>query len=133
MNSTWTDNYDASSWGNVCPGTGISSTPNVTLGQDYTLDEDCLNIKSVFPSFFSRSCLISLPYSIIRPAGVTEGDKLPVLFWMYVRSRAAPERIILISLLLAATVAALFRAPRTTRATTVPIWSSGRSRMASPL
>ncbi|GAA5994274.1 carboxylesterase/lipase family protein [Rhodotorula paludigena] len=65
VNSTWTDNYDASKWGNVCPGTGISSTPNITLGQDYTLDEDCLNI------------------NIIRPAGVTEGDKLPVLFWIY--------------------------------------------------
>ncbi|BGP42593.1 hypothetical protein JCM10449v2_006605 [Rhodotorula kratochvilovae] len=65
VNTTWTGTYDASAWGNICPGTGISSTPNATLGQNYVLDEDCLNI------------------NIIRPAGVKEGDALPVLFWIY--------------------------------------------------
>ena len=55
---------DASQWGNICPGSGISSTSNVTLGQPYTLDEDCLNI------------------NLIRPEGTKEGDELPVLFWM---------------------------------------------------
>ncbi|GAA6039277.1 hypothetical protein JCM8097_003240 [Rhodosporidiobolus ruineniae] len=61
----WNDTRDATSWGNVCPGSGISSTPNATLAQNYVLDEDCLNI------------------NIIRPSGVAEGDDLPVLFWIY--------------------------------------------------
>ncbi|BGP19130.1 hypothetical protein JCM10213v2_007217 [Rhodosporidiobolus nylandii] len=45
-NATWNGTRDATAWGNVCPGIGISSTPNATLGQNYVLDEDCLNIKS---------------------------------------------------------------------------------------
>ncbi|GAA5837353.1 hypothetical protein JCM11251_004974 [Rhodosporidiobolus azoricus] len=64
-NSSWAEARDATTWGNICPGSGISSTPNITLGQDYTLDEDCLNI------------------NIIRPSGTEEGDDLPVLFWIY--------------------------------------------------
>ncbi|KAK9900011.1 alpha/beta-hydrolase [Cystobasidium minutum MCA 4210] len=57
--------FDASSYGNICPGYGVSSTSNATAGQNYVIDEDCLNI------------------NVIRPAGTTEDDKLPVLFWIY--------------------------------------------------
>lgn len=46
-------------------GYGVSSTPNITAGQDYTIDEDCLNI------------------NIIRPSGTSSDDQLPVLFWIY--------------------------------------------------
>lgn len=46
-------------------GYGVSSTPNITAGQDYTIDEDCLNI------------------NIIRPAGTSSDNQLPVLFWIY--------------------------------------------------
>ncbi|KAI5476430.1 hypothetical protein MNV49_007743 [Pseudohyphozyma bogoriensis] len=65
VNTTFNGTYDASSWGNVCPGIGISSTSNTSLGQPYNLNEDCLNI------------------GIIRPAGTKEGDNLPVLYWIF--------------------------------------------------
>lgn len=63
-NLSWTSPRSAKEWGNVCPGSGVSSTNNASLGQNYNLNEDCLNI------------------NIIRPEGTTEGDDLPVLFWM---------------------------------------------------
>lgn len=65
LNTTFSQAYDATQWKNVCPGYGPSSSRNLSQGQDYTLDEDCLTI------------------SVIRPAGTSEGDKLPVLFWIY--------------------------------------------------
>lgn len=46
-------------------GYGVSSTPNATAGQNYVIDEDCLNI------------------NVIRPAGTSSGDDLPILFWIY--------------------------------------------------
>ncbi|ORY88206.1 alpha/beta-hydrolase [Leucosporidium creatinivorum] len=64
-NISWSSPRSAKSWGNVCPGSGISSQNNASLGQDYNLNEDCLNI------------------NIIRPEGAKEGDELPVLFWIF--------------------------------------------------
>lgn len=46
-------------------GYGPSSTANASLGQNYVIDEDCLNI------------------NIIRPSGTDAGDQLPILFWVY--------------------------------------------------
>ncbi|KAI5481136.1 hypothetical protein MNV49_005571 [Pseudohyphozyma bogoriensis] len=65
INTTWSTAFDASSYGNVCPGYGTSSQSNVSLGQPYNLSEDCLNIQ------------------IVRPAGAQSGDSLPVLFWIF--------------------------------------------------
>jgi carboxylesterase type B len=65
LNISWTGTHDATKWGNVCPGVGISSTPNASYAQNYVLNEDCLNI------------------NIIRPAGVDAGANLPVLFWIF--------------------------------------------------
>ena len=65
LNTTFDGSFDATSYGNVCPGYGVSSYPNVTAGQDYTVSEDCLNI------------------NVIRPAGTTESDRLPVLVWIF--------------------------------------------------
>lgn len=65
LNTTFDGSFDATSYGNVCPGYGVSSYPNITAGQDYTVSEDCLNI------------------NVIRPAGTTESDRLPVLVWIF--------------------------------------------------
>ncbi|KAJ7271103.1 alpha/beta-hydrolase, partial [Mycena rebaudengoi] len=64
--SSWSSPRDASAWGNICPGVGISSTPNASLNQNYVIGEDCLNI------------------NIIRPKGARKGDDLPILFFMLV-------------------------------------------------
>lgn len=50
---------------NEFAGYGVSSTPNITAGQDYTIAEDCLNI------------------NVIRPTGTSSGDDLPVLLWIF--------------------------------------------------
>lgn len=87
LNTSFDGVFDATQYGNVCPGMfadrlsvifpcllqtlslhsgyGVSSTPNATAGQNYVIDEDCLNI------------------NVIRPSGTSENDKLPVLFWIY--------------------------------------------------
>ncbi|GAA5891604.1 hypothetical protein JCM6882_004527 [Rhodosporidiobolus microsporus] len=65
VNSSWSEPRDATAWGHNCPGIGVSSLPNITLGQDYSPGEDCLNI------------------NIVRPAGAQAGDAYPVLFWMH--------------------------------------------------
>lgn len=65
VNTSFDGTFDATKFGNVCPGYGVSSYPNITAGQDYNIDEDCLNI------------------NIIRPEGTDSSDKLPILFYIF--------------------------------------------------
>ncbi|GAA6039281.1 hypothetical protein JCM8097_003242 [Rhodosporidiobolus ruineniae] len=62
---SWNGTHDSTSWGNACPGFGFLSVPNATLGQNFAVSEDCLNL------------------NIVRPAGAQEGDDLPILFWIH--------------------------------------------------
>lgn len=44
LNSAYNGTFDATGLGNVCPGYGVSSYPNVTAGQPYVISENCLNV-----------------------------------------------------------------------------------------
>ncbi|KAK0218149.1 alpha/beta-hydrolase [Armillaria fumosa] len=57
LNTSWDAPLNATSWGKACPGG--------TNAQFFGVEEDCLHI------------------NIIRPEGVSDGDELPVLLWIY--------------------------------------------------
>ncbi|KAK0202993.1 alpha/beta-hydrolase [Desarmillaria ectypa] len=57
LNTSWNTPLNATSWGKACPGG--------TNAQFFGVEEDCLSI------------------NIIRPEGVSDGDELPVLLWIY--------------------------------------------------
>ncbi|OJJ45241.1 hypothetical protein ASPZODRAFT_160156 [Penicilliopsis zonata CBS 506.65] len=59
LNTTWTGTKAATEYGLTCPGWGDQNDYGWTIG------EDCLNM------------------DIIRPSGTKQGDKLPVMFWIY--------------------------------------------------
>ncbi|KAL7004563.1 hypothetical protein EMMF5_005901 [Cystobasidiomycetes sp. EMM_F5] len=65
LNSAYNGTFDATGLGNVCPGYGVSSYPNVTAGQPYVISENCLNV------------------NIWRPANISANASLPVLFWIF--------------------------------------------------